>query len=87
MREFLTVAMPWILIGLCLVLGICLHLRKKHLRHPEEQKGQESRINEGACIGMCIGVAVSAVGGCNPGTFLCVGGLAGAVIGSLIRKP
>ena len=54
MQTFLMRAMPWIVIALCLILGISLHLRQKadRRRHPERQQQQDSRINEGACIGM-----------------------------------
>lgn len=87
MQTFLMRAMPWIVIALCLILGISLHLRQKaDRRHPERQQQQDSRINEGACIGMCVGVAAASVVGLNYGMALGTGALIGALIGSRIRK-
>lgn len=88
MQTFLMRAMPWIVIALCLVLGISLHLRQKadRRRHPERQQQQDSRINEGACIGMCVGVAAASVARLNYGMALGTGALIGALIGSRIRK-
>lgn len=88
MQTFLMRAMPWIVIALCLVLGISLHLRQKadRRRHPERQRQQDSRINEGACIGMCVGVAAASVVRLNYGMALGTGALIGALIGSRIRK-
>lgn len=88
MQTFLMRAMPWIVIALCLILGISLHLRQKvdRRRHPERQQQQDSRINEGACIGMCVGVAAASVIGFNYGMALGTGALIGALIGSRIRK-
>ena len=84
MQTFLMRAMPWIVIALCLILGISLHLRQKadRRRHPERQQQQDSRINEGACIGM----AAASVVGLNYGMALGTGALIGALIGSRIRK-
>lgn len=88
MQTFLMRAMPWIVIALCLILGISLHLRQKadRRRHPERQQQQDSRINEGACIGMCVGVAAASVVRLNYGMALGTGALIGALIGSRIRK-
>ena len=89
MYEFFTGAMPWIVIGLCVVLGISLHLRRKadQRRHPEHrQQGQETRINEGACIGMCAGVAIASAAGINYGLAMGAGTMIGALIGSRIQK-
>ena len=49
MYEFFTGAMPWIVIGLCVVLGISLHLRRKadQRRHPEHR--QQGQAEGGAC--------------------------------------
>lgn len=84
MQTFLMRAMPWIVIALCLILGISLHLRQKadRRRHPERQQQQDSRINEGACIGMCVCVAAASVVRLNYGMALGTG----ALIGSRIRK-
>ena len=48
MQTFLMRAMPWIVIALCLILGISLHLRQKadRRRHPERQQQQDSIHDE-----------------------------------------
>ncbi len=70
MKDFITAALPWVLIGLSLaVLPV--------ITAQEKQSSRKSRIVKGGCIGFCIGTLIYVV----LGWALWVSMLIGMVIG------
>ena len=77
LKDFITAALPWIIIGIAIVLlAVNAGKRKKG-----EKKGADS-MSEGMCIGMCIGVAPGASGVLDLG----LGMLAVMAVGSCVKK-
>ena len=75
--DFLSAALPWIIIGLTLaVFFVKADKRKKS----DEDEREEDYGTEGMCIGMCIGAAIDVHYG------LSLGMLLGYAIGSCIKK-
>ena len=57
MKDFITAALPWIIIGIAIaLLAVNAGKRKKG------EKKADDNMSEGMCIGMCIGVALGASG-------------------------
>lgn len=85
MREFFTVALPLIIVGLCVAV-LAVQVSRKRSKGKDGEK-KENYMAEGMCIGMCLGVSLqTAIGFDNLGTALCVGMLVGEVIGMMIPK-
>ena len=81
MKDFITAALPWIIIGIAIVLlAVNAGKRKKG-----EKKGADS-MSEGMCIGMCIGVALGASGVLDLGLGISLKMLAGMAVGSCVKK-
>ena len=79
--DFLSVALPWISIGLLLAIFFAQSARKKKANKKNENYG-----TEGMALGMCFGVAISTALGNNTGIGLTAGMLLGLAIGSGIEK-
>ena len=77
MKDFITAALPWIIIGIAIAL-LAVNAGKR-------KKGADS-MSEGMCIGMCVGVALGASGVIDLGLGISLGMLAGMAVGSCIKK-
>ena len=72
MKDFITAALPWIIIGIAIaLLAVNAGKRKKG------EKKADDNMSEGMCIGMCIGVALGASGVIDLGLGISLGMLAG----------
>ena len=79
-KDFLSAAFPWLVMGLCIAV-LCAGLGRK-----KEDGKNRSYISEGMMIGLMIGVAMGTVGELGTGTSLSLGMLIGLTVGSLIPK-
>lgn len=77
MKDFITAALPWIIIGIAIAL-LAVNAGKR-------KKGDDN-MSEGMCIGMCIGVALGASGVIDLGLGISLGMLAGMAVGSCVKK-
>ena len=76
MKDFITAALPWIIIGIAIaLLAVNAGKRKKG------EKKADDNMSEGMCIGMCIGVALGASGVIDLGLGISLGMLAGMGVG------
>ena len=76
MKDFITAALPWIIIGIAIaLLAVNAGKRKKGEKKADDNK------SEGMCIGMCIGVALGASGVIDLGLGISLGMLAGMGVG------
>ena len=80
MKDFLTAAYPWLIMGLCLAI-LCTKLGKK-----KEGEKIGNYMTEGMALGMMLSVALGRLGDMGTGTSLSVGMLIGMAIGSAIPK-
>lgn len=79
--DFLRAALPWIAIGLLLVVFSVRSAKKK-----KDGKQKEDYGTEGMCLGMCFGTAIGTSLGNNTGIGISLGMLIGLFIGSCIEK-
>ena len=77
--DFLRAAMPWIAIGLLLVIFFAKKARAK-------KEKAEDYGTQGMCLGMCFGSAIGASYGNHIGLCMTLGMLIGLVIGTCIKK-
>lgn len=75
MKEFILSALPWVIIGLCIVV-ICANKKSK----------KNDYISEGMCIGMSLGILFSTMLNINLCLGLSIGMLIGEAIGISIKK-
>lgn len=59
MREFITAALPWILMGLALAVFFANQARPKD---EEEQEQQEQKMTAGILLGLLLGIALNEFG-------------------------
>lgn len=75
MKDFISSALPFVIIGLCIAIIFANYKNNK-----------ETYINEGMSIGMCFGVATSLILKINMGLGISLGMIIGETIGILIEK-
>ena len=80
MKDFLTAAYPWLIMGLCLAI-LCTKLGKK-----KEDEKIGNYMTEGMLFGMMLSVALGKLGDMGTGTSLSMGMLLGMTLGSAIPK-
>lgn len=80
MKEFVIAALPWIVIGLVLIV----YFVKRKSSEQNEKVADYS--TEGMCMGICFGSAIGATNIINIGTAISLGMLVGLLIGMLIKK-
>ncbi len=73
MKDFITAALPWIIIGIAIAL-LAVNAGKR-------KKGDDNMSE-----GMCIGVALGASGVIDLGLGISLGMLAGMAVGSCVKK-
>lgn len=90
MRDFVTAALPWILIGIALAvfavsaaLGAKVRRRRRENGEPEAPGSYQM---EGMCFGTAIGVCFGSIGIVNLGIAIAAGILLGMLVGMLIPK-
>lgn len=74
MKEFIMAALPFVIIGICIII-LCMNSKKK-----------DNCILEGMSLGMCFGVTISTMLNINLGYGISFGMLIGETIGSFIIK-
>ena len=77
MKEFMMAALPWICIGIAIVLFAANHVAVKKAKDSDKEYG--NYMTEGMCLGMCVGTALG-------GNGLIYRMLVGLVVGMTIRK-
>ena len=81
MKDFITMALPWIIIGIAIaVLAVNAGKRKK------SGKNADGTMSEGMCIGMCIGVALGTSGVLDLSLGISLGMFAGMAVSSCVKK-
>ena len=80
MKDFITAAFPWLIMGLSLAI-LCVKLGQK-----KEGEKIDSYMTEGMSFGLLIGTALGVIGNMSTGTTLSLGMLIGLTLGSLIPK-
>lgn len=80
--EFARAALPWVAMGLLLVILFVRNTGKKK----KDPKGDADYGLEGMCVGMCFGTAIGTAAGNNTGLGITLGMLAGLAIGSVFHK-
>ncbi len=75
MKDFLTAALPFIIIGISLAI-ICAN----------SNNNEKTYLSEGLAIGMCLGVAIASSLHINLGLGISIGMLIGEAIGISIKK-
>ena len=81
MRDFILVALPWVVV----ILFLAVLIIKRNISKNKEKKA-EDYSTEGMSIGMCLGCAIGASNIMNIGIALSLGMLFGLAIGMLIKK-
>ena len=81
MRDFILVALPWVVV----ILFLAMLIIKKYISKNKEKKA-EDYSTEGMSIGMCLGCAIGASNIMNIGIALSLGMLFGLAIGMLIKN-
>ena len=79
--DFMSVAMPWIAMGLLLAVFFARGAERKKNSEKKEDYG-----SEGMALGMCFGVALSTALHINVGLGLMAGMVLGLLVGSGIKK-
>ena len=77
MKEFMMAALPWICIGVAIVMFAENHSAAKKAKESDKEYG--NYMTEGMCLGMCVGIALG-------GNGLVYGMLMGLVVGMFIKK-
>ena len=77
MKEFLTAALPWIIIANAIALFAANHSAAKKTKDSDKEYG--NYMTEGMCLGMCVGTALG-------GNGLIYGMMIGMAISMCIRK-
>lgn len=88
MGDFIKAALPWVVMGIAIIILGISHSKKKGSNNVEA-KTQEEPDKENANYmteGMCIGIALGSTGLFNSGTGISIGMLLGMVIGMQIKK-
>ena len=94
MVDFLLAALPWVLMGVAVILFARHHAKSKRrtgndaeTEQPgDEKKSGENRMAEGMSLGMCFGVAISSSGVCDLAIGISMGMLLGMLVGMNIKK-
>ncbi len=94
MVDFILAALPWVVIGISLVvaIGAFRFVRRAYKNEQKEAKGNsDTYMSEGMSLGMCFGTAIgsSLMGLYGPMLLtygICFGMLIGMVIGMNIKK-
>ena len=77
MMEFISAALPWVLLGTALVL----YISKTGAKRAGDGKGDSGRLNFGFCVGVVSGVLVSFLGLVPLGLGFGMGALLGVLFG------
>lgn len=80
MGDFITAALPWVVIGLAAAFFCAARIKRKG------EEYERNYMTVGMCIGMCIGTALGSTGIINLGLGISLGVLAGEIIGMNIRE-
>lgn len=81
--DFIRAAIPWIIMGIVVILLIVCHGTRKN----KEKKSENDYSLEGMCLGMCFGTMIMGVAfGSNAEIGCSLGMLIGFVIGLCIKK-
>ncbi|MDO4978191.1 MAG: hypothetical protein Q4E53_13135 [Eubacteriales bacterium] len=83
MKEFVFAVLPWIIIGLVLIVYF---VKRKSPRSPKQNEKVTDYSTEGMCMGICFGCAIGATNVINIGSAISLGMLVGLTIGMLIKK-
>ena len=78
MKEFIMAALPFVIIGICIIILI---VNSKY-----NKKDKNSYLLEGLSLGMCFGLCFSNSLNIDLGLGLSLGMLIGEAIGSAIKK-
>ena len=81
MLEFIKAALPWVVMGIVIAIFAAQNSNRKKSADKDKKK-QESYMNEGMCLGVCIASA----GVWDMGIGISLGLCAGLLIGSLVKK-
>lgn len=91
MRDFLTAALPWVLIGIAIAVfaaGAAVGAkRKRKKRENGEETAPGTCWMEGMCFGLAMGVCFGSIGFVRLEIGMCAGILLGMIVGGLIPKP
>jgi len=87
-KDFLIAALPWVAVGLCLVIIIVRFTLRKGKKAQNGQAANDGNnySMEGMCIGMCLGSAAGAIGIIDIGISISMGMLMGLCIGMCFEK-
>lgn len=78
MKEFIMAALPFIILGLCIIIIIKSNMNNKNK--------DNTYISEGMILGMCFGLLISSSLKLNTGLYLTLGMIIGEAIGCNITK-
>ncbi len=54
--EFLRAALPWITVGLCILVIVINHIKSKKDKQSDKE-AEGNYMTEGMCLGLCVGLA------------------------------
>ena len=90
MRDFLTAALPWVLIGIAIAVfaaGAAVGAkRKRKKRENGEETAPGTFWMEGMCFGLAMGVCFGSIGVVRLETGIGMGMLLGLAVGGFIPK-
>ncbi|WP_099468608.1 hypothetical protein [Konateibacter massiliensis] len=97
MADFLSAALPWLLIGIAVAIIAANFSRKKRKLSPKEQghldKAKSTKVDSednymsvGMCLGMCAGTVLNSMGIISLSYGISFGMLIGMVVGMCINK-
>lgn len=94
MKDFIMAAMPWVFMGLSIILLITRGNKQAKAKNDAENgnkaESADSYMSEGMCIGMCMGLAMGSALGDSSATGISlgmsIGMLFGMTIGGSIKK-
>ena len=91
MRDFLTAALPWVLIGIAIAVfaaGAAVGAKKKRERQANGETAEPGNYaTEGMCLGLALELLFGSTGVVRLETGIGMGMLLGLAVGGFIPKP
>ena len=85
MKDFIAAALPWVLIASAVAIFVAVNYRQSQ-RQKNGENVRQTRMNEGACFGICVGIAMGTSDVMGLPLAIGMGMLMGEVLGMCLKK-